>query len=108
MNTQTQAPQMLYPLPGTLCWLRERPFQPAALMLVLATQTSTSAVVEVPVSAFEEGSEQGLEAALAQIQPKTIVAMKSCRLGPAIGRLTEQQYAGVRDSLRDWMSLAAA
>ena len=93
---------------GSLCWTRERPFEPAMLMLVLASQSAATAVVEVPVSSFSDDAEAGLEAALAKIQPRTLVAMNPRRLGPAIGRLTEQQYAGVRDSLRDWMTLVAA
>ena len=50
---------------------------PAKTPASAAIDEAPSAVVEVPVSAFEEGSEQGLEAALAQIQPKTIVAKYS-------------------------------
>ncbi len=96
------------PLPGTLCWTKDRPFQTPALMLVLAAQNKATAVVEIPFAANSDGIEQGLEAALSQIEPQTVAAMNPRYLGPAIGRLTPEQYAMVRDNLRDYLSLNAA
>ena len=77
-------------------------------MLVLSNHSSLAAAVEVPVLSLSDGSEQGLEAALAQIQPRTLVALKPSRLGPALGRRTEEQYLGVSETLRDWMGSVAA
>ena len=96
------------PAPGSLCWTTPRPFQPATLMLVLGCRSAAAAVVEVPLSAFSDGGEHGLQAALGQIQPTTLMALSPRRLGPPIGRVTPEQYAGVRDGLRDWMTLGTA
>ena len=103
----TQTPARIIPLPGTLCWTKERPFQAPALMLVLAAENKTTAVVEVPIASSVDGAEQGLEAALAQIQARSVTEISPRLLGPAIGRLTQGQYERVRDSLRGDLTLAA-
>ena len=94
--------------PGSLCWTTPRPFEPSALMLVLGCRSSAAAVVEVPLSASSEGGEDSLVFALKQIQPKSLVAVNARRLGPPVGRITPQQYADVRDGLRDWLTVAVA
>jgi mRNA-degrading endonuclease toxin of MazEF toxin-antitoxin module len=108
MNSDSLAHPIQDPLPGTLCWTKERPFESSALMLVLACQTSTASVLEVPLSAFSDGGEQGLDAALSQVQPQTLAVVSPRRLGLPIGRLTPQQYEDVRDRLRGWLTRGAA
>ena len=85
-----------------------RPFEPAALMLVLGCRSSSAAVVEVPLAAYEDSGAHDLKEALRQIEPKTLVAVHAGRLGPPVGRLTSEQYADVRDGLRDFQAFASA
>jgi hypothetical protein len=96
------------PLAGSLCWTKERPFQPASLLLVLARQETTAAVVELPLTAVADDGGDTLEEALKKIQPNTLMAVSQSKLGPPVARLTEAQYRGVREHLAGWKKVGAA
>jgi hypothetical protein len=96
------------PLAGSLCWTKELPFQPASLLLVLARQESTAAVIELPLTSIDGDAGETLEDALKNIEPRTLMQVSQRKLGPPVARLTEAQYRGVRQQLASWRKIGAA